>query len=183
MQGDFQGRSRRNCTHFICKDQQIPPTDCNYMTLFCKRKDEGKRLPAILSFSMKWNLHFLGERGKKKRTWFMSLWRTWRKQEGKKGGFSSASFETRQVALLNKQGLHKYTDNNLKLHKQISIPLAESRKACLETTPAALIALVLQSRPIKARAMTDRCDKSFWLAFWGTSHCIWKLFQTAPRVM
>lgn len=82
---------------------------------------------------------------KKKRTWFMSLWRTWRKQEGKKGGFSSASFETRQVALLNKQGLHKYTDNNLKLHKQISIPLAESRKACLETTPAALIALVLQS--------------------------------------
>lgn len=181
MQGDFQGRGRRNCTHFIRKDQQIPQTDCNYMTLFCKRKDEGKKL--LQFYRSQWNETYIFRESEEKRTWFMSLWRTWRKQEGKNGRFSSASFETGQVALLNKQGLHKYTDNNLKLHKQICIPLAESRKACLETTPAALIALVLQSWPIKASAMTDRCDKSFWLAFWGTSHCIWKLFQTAPRVM
>jgi len=59
---------------------------------------------------------FLGEGGK--RTRFMSFWRTWGKQEEKERGFYSASFETRQAAWLNKQGLHKHTDNNLKLYKQ-----------------------------------------------------------------
>lgn len=48
------------------------------------------------------------------------------------------------MALLNKQGLHKYTDNNLKLHKQSAFHWL-SRKARLETTHDALITLARPS--------------------------------------
>lgn len=101
VQRGFQGRrSRRNCTHVILQGQTNPTNRLQLHEIVLQKDRWEKEATCNFTVLMEMKPIFLGEKGKM--MWFMSFWRTWGKQEGKEGGFSSASFESRRMALLNK---------------------------------------------------------------------------------
>lgn len=168
-QGDFQGRRNRgdHMFHPVGIDRQ---TNC--MKWLCKGK--MKKWGFLQLYSSHLNETCILGTLRKKDLIRISLkdMRKARRKEGRKED-ALLPAETGQADFLNKQGLDKSTANNLKLYKKNlhstgrakSLPRDYTR--CSNCTGSSELTH-------KARAMTDRCNKSFWLAFWGTSH--WFVF-------